>query len=147
MIKLHQGFTLIEAMIVVAIIAIITSIAAPRFQSSIETRRLNAQAKDLILVLNTARSQALTLRQEALVNVNSLESDTNLEFNWISENDNKIVEDTTQFTITFLPNGTVKNFNSTHTDLSICNSNLKITKKIRISRTGSVSVLTDGTCT
>jgi len=147
MIKLNQGFTLIEVLIVIAIIAIVASIAAPRFQNTIQAQSLNAQAKDLILLLNTARSQALTLRQEANVNINSDMNDTGLDFNWQSEKKNKIVEKTTQFTITFLPNGTVKGFNTSTTSISLCNSVLKKSKKIRISRTGSVAMLADGTCT
>lgn len=147
MIKLNQGFTLIEVLIVIAIIAIVASIAAPRFQNTIQAQSLNAQAKDLILLLNTARSQALTLRQEANVNINSDMNDTGLDFNWQSEKKNKIVEKTTQFTITFLPNGTVKGFNTSTTSISLCNSVLKKSKRIRISRTGSVAMLADGTCT
>ena len=147
MIKLNQDFTLIEVLIVIAIIAIVASIAAPRFQNTIQAQSLNAQAKDLILLLNTARSQALTLRQEANVNINSDMNDTGLDFNWQSEKKNKIVEKTSQFTITFLPNGTVKGFNTSTTSISLCNSVLKKSKKIRISRTGSVAMLADGTCT
>ena len=147
MIKLNQGFTLIEVLIVIAIIAIVALIAAPRFQNTIQAQSLNAQAKDLILLLNTARSQALTLRQEANVHINSDMNDTGLDFNWQSEKKNKIVEKTSQFTITFLPNGTVKGFNTSTTSISLCNSVLKKSKKIRISRTGSVAMLADGTCT
>lgn len=147
MIKLRQGFTLVELMIVIAIIAIIASIAVPRFQTSIETQRLNTQTKDLILLLSTARNQALTLRQDVAVNVNSSRDNTNLEFNWMPEDNNKIIEKTTAFSITFLPNGTVENFNATTTSISICNSVLKKSKRISISRMGSVSMLTDGTCT
>lgn len=147
MIKSHAGFTLIEVMIVIAIIAIITSIAAPRFQVSIETQNLNRQTKDLILLLNTARSQALTLHQEVAVNLNSSVSDTNLEFNWMPEKNNRIIEQNTIFSINFLPNGTVENFNTTTTNISICNSALKKSKRIRLSRMGSVSMLSDGTCT
>ena len=147
MIKLNQGFTLIEVLIVIAIIAIVASIAAPRFQNTIQAQSLNAQAKDIILLLNTARSQALTLRQEANVHINSDMNDTGLDFNWQSEKKNKIVEKTSQFTITFLPNGTVKGFNTSTTSISLCNSVLKKSKKIRISRTGSVAMLADGTCT
>mgnify|MGYP003614941541 FL=1 len=134
-------------LIVIAIIAIVALIAAPRFQNTIQAQSLNAQAKDLILLLNTARSQALTLRQEANVHINSDMNDTGLDFNWQSEKKNKIVEKTSQFTITFLPNGTVKGFNTSTTSISLCNSVLKKSKKIRISRTGSVAMLADGTCT
>ncbi|MBP8064216.1 MAG: prepilin-type N-terminal cleavage/methylation domain-containing protein, partial [Acinetobacter sp.] len=99
--KSQQGFTLIEVMIVIAIVAIIASIAAPRFQDTLQSQNLNAEAKELILLLNTARSQALTLRQEANVNINSDSTDSGLNFNWLPEEKNKIVEKNTKFTITF----------------------------------------------
>ena len=147
MIKSQQGFTLIEVMIVIAIVAIIASIAAPRFQDTLQSQNLNAEAKELILLLNTARSQALTLRQEANVNINSDSTDSGLNFNWLPEEKNKIVEKNTKFTITFLPNGTVKDFKTSLTSMSLCNSARKKSKRILISRTGNVSMLTDGTCT
>ena len=147
MIKSQQGFTLIEVMIVIAIVAIIASIAAPRFQDTLQSQNLNAEAKELILLLNTARSQALTLRQEANVNINSDSTDSGFNFNLLPEEKNKIVEKNTKFTITFLPNGTVKDFNTSLTSMSLCNSALKKSKRILISRTGNVSMLTDGTCT
>ena len=71
MIKLHQGFTLIEAMITVAIIAIITSFAAPSFSSVVAKKRLETSARELAATLNLARSQAIWLRKQVAVKFES----------------------------------------------------------------------------
>ena len=54
----QAGFTLIEAMVVVAIIAIIASIAVPSFSQSLSEKRTQQAASDIINAFNEARSQA-----------------------------------------------------------------------------------------
>jgi type IV fimbrial biogenesis protein FimT len=55
------GFSLIEAMITVAVAAILLAVAAPSFSDFIHTSRLAAQSNDIIAALNLARSEALRL--------------------------------------------------------------------------------------
>lgn len=54
------GFTLIEVMIVVAILAIFAGIAAPNFRELITQNRMTSQANDLLAALQFARSEAIT---------------------------------------------------------------------------------------
>lgn len=54
----QAGFTLIEAMVVVAIIGIIASIAVPSFSLSLSERRTQQAAADIVNAFNEARSQA-----------------------------------------------------------------------------------------
>ncbi len=54
-----RGFTLIEAMTVVALLAIVAAIAAPSFRSFIGTMNTKAVAFDLIADLAYARSEAI----------------------------------------------------------------------------------------
>jgi len=54
------GFTLIELIVVVAIVAILVTIAVPSFQTFLLNNRMAAQANDLISSLNFARSEAVT---------------------------------------------------------------------------------------
>lgn len=61
------GFTLIEAMVVVALLAILSAIAAPSFRSFIGTMNSKAAAFDLVGDLAIARSEAVKGNQTATV--------------------------------------------------------------------------------
>lgn len=56
--KRHDGFTLIEMMVTIAIMAIIAAIAMPSMQSLIIANRLAAQTNELLADLALARSEA-----------------------------------------------------------------------------------------
>ncbi len=56
----YQGFTLIELMIVVVLIAVIAAIAAPSFANMIRDNRLTTQANNLLASLQLARSEAVS---------------------------------------------------------------------------------------
>ncbi|NOT85413.1 MAG: prepilin-type N-terminal cleavage/methylation domain-containing protein [Methylococcaceae bacterium] len=60
-IKRHRklGFTLIELLVIVAIVGITLSIGLPSLQSAIASNRLNASANDMVLALQTARSESI----------------------------------------------------------------------------------------
>lgn len=57
--KPAPGFTLIELMVTVALLAILMSLAAPSFQALLETQRMRAAAFDLMADLTLARNEAL----------------------------------------------------------------------------------------
>ena len=68
----HSGFTLIEMLVVLAIMSITISIAAPSIKSQIESSQLKLAASDVDSILKQARSEALIIRTNAQV---SLETD------------------------------------------------------------------------
>ncbi len=57
--KRTAGFTLIELMVTVAVIAILASVAVPNFRAYTENNRQTAQINALVASLNLARSEAI----------------------------------------------------------------------------------------
>jgi type IV fimbrial biogenesis protein FimT len=55
----QQGFTLVELMITVAVVAILTAIAVPSFRNLTLTNRLVTTANDYVVALNVARLEAV----------------------------------------------------------------------------------------
>lgn len=75
--KKNQGFTLIELMVTVAIMAIIAMMAAPSFGDMVTRQKLNSNARGLIIALNQAKSQAALLRTTVAVCSSKTNSDDN----------------------------------------------------------------------
>ncbi len=63
----EQGFSLIELMAVVALVAILTAIAAPSFTSTIRENRNVVAANTIMQTLSIGRSEAIRLGREVTV--------------------------------------------------------------------------------
>jgi len=60
----NQGFTLIELVVVLAILGIMVAIAVPNFKQYMFQRRLNGAARQIMSDLMSARMKAITLNRE-----------------------------------------------------------------------------------
>lgn len=186
-----QGFTLIELMVTIAVVAIIATMAAPSFGDLIAKRKLDTTARDFALVLGEARGQAISLRKNITIKLTCpTETDpstseinvvcpanTATTFSWISPNDDiELTSDAIDVIFTGL--GTAKQreklvdnpvcnpvppATSTPCDtdpdnnprkipqivpleFTLCNSEIKTSKTIFVSKTGTVDRITTGIC-
>ena len=57
--RISRGFTMMEMMITLAVVAILAAIAVPNFKFQIEQSRFTSASNDLITALNFARGEAL----------------------------------------------------------------------------------------
>ncbi len=63
----HHGFTLIELMVTVSLIAILAALATPSFKSSLGSNRLSATANELTAAVQLARMEAMRFNQRVVL--------------------------------------------------------------------------------
>ena len=70
-----KGFSLIELLIVIAILGILLALSMPSFQDTIESANTNTQVKVMLTTLNLARSEAIKRRQDVSICASSTGAD------------------------------------------------------------------------
>ncbi len=75
-----QGFTVLELIIVVAIMALAAAVAIPSINSYLVTYNLKASARNLAGTFQKARSEALANRTDCTISFNSSVDGTNYDF-------------------------------------------------------------------
>lgn len=139
-----RGFTLIELMVTIAVMAIIAMIAAPSFGNLIARQNLNKSTQELIATLQNARAKAVLERSEITVKLNSEVADTSKQLNWKSSGKAVLVNSPTE--IKFIFNGGVKDATA-DTNFKICDkAGGAKSKMVGISPMGTIQQIVEGTC-
>jgi len=73
--KKELGFTLIELMMTIAILAIIATMAAPSFNNLVSEQKMNRSVRELVLAINQAKSQAALMKTSVALCLNRTNSD------------------------------------------------------------------------
>lgn len=64
----EQGFTLVELMIAIGVLAILTAVGLPSFQLMMANQKVRAAADDLVTSVMYARTEAIKLNQSVSIN-------------------------------------------------------------------------------
>lgn len=143
----NRGFTLIELMVTIAVLAIIGSIAAPSMSNLMETRRFEKNFRELLLVLSQAKSQAVLNRGNVSANLNSNNTSTSTSKNWVvvdGYTNLSISPTVTASTFTYDQNGLISNI-AADTTITLCNSKLKVKKMVVVTILGASVLKPDAT--
>lgn len=152
--KKNQGFTLIELMVTIALIAIIAGMAAPMLNNMLLSQNLNKSTQTMISVLSEARSQAVLTRQEVKVDFDidqteptanqKEEMNNKILFGWNPSGKAELTNSVNP--VTFDMTGKL-NSSTTDVVIEICEKNGGSKSKIvTISRIGTIQRIGEGTC-
>ena len=152
-----RGFTLVEVMVTIAVLAILATIAIPNYQRFVAESRMSAQANDLLTALHLARSEAV--KRNAQVSVSAIGG--NWANGWQVVANDEVLREFAALkagstldgggitTVTFQSNGTFK-FNGqagvVKFELRPANSSLSPGRNISVDLAGRPSVCKPGYC-
>lgn len=145
--KKNIGFTLIELMVTIAVLAVIAMLAAPSFGNLIEGRNLKKSTQELAGVLNQARVQAALERSDVTVNLASLSSetipaDTETELNWKPSGNSELTSAIKS--VTYNLTGGIDE--TAEVDFTICSKGIGKSSVISVSSMGTIHIAVEGTC-
>lgn len=63
----NQGFTLVELMVALAILAIMSAVAVPRFSDMIARNRMSGATNEIVAAIHLARSEAVTKNARVVI--------------------------------------------------------------------------------
>lgn len=87
--KPNHGFTLIELMITIAVVAVMATLVVPSFRDLIAANRLTTETNDFIAAVNKARSEAIKRSRSVRLTAVSDSSDWGDGWIiWVDNNDN-----------------------------------------------------------
>lgn len=146
----NSGFTLIELMVTIAVLAIIVGIAAPSISTQLANQRVKSTTATLVNALKEAKVESIIRRQEitlsyandstkgGTITIEDNDSNPLITYHYDAKTTIKSTDDE----IKFQPNKTV-----TEMQLTVCdNANSVSPQQILISAIGVITSKTGGTC-
>ena len=145
--KTNSGFTLIELMVTIAVLAIIVGIAAPSFGTQLANQRVKSTTTTLANALKEAKAESIIRRQNLTftyddngTNAGSIKIGSISSYSY---SDKSIITNSPSTNpITFEPSKRVDS-----TVYTICDNNAAATpRQVIISKLANISIKSGGTC-
>ena len=146
-----SGFTLIELMVTIAVLAIIVGIAAPSISTQLANQRVKSTTATLANALKEAKAESIIRRQNLTLSYNNTSTpkvititapDSNTIANY-SYNVKSTIKPDTPVTIVFEPS---KRVNTART-YTICDSSNNATpRQIEVNKIANITTKLGGTC-
>ncbi len=132
----QRGFTLIELMVIIALVAIMAGVAVPSFTRFVNNNRVTTQADEIHRFLQYARGEAVVRRQEQGV---SLASDA-----FEVDGANRVLEISPHLTVKYSKNSLLFRANGTASEalsVLVCSEDgdKQIAQMIEVSKSGRIS--------
>ena len=159
----QSGFTLIELMVVIAIVAIVATIGVPSVSNMIARNRITASTNELIGAMNLARLEAV--KQGTAIRVSSISGSVNWASGyrvWTDEDSDQTYDSgeeirvfdgsgTLEITgpsdpIIFLASGFTSQNSGTTSLLTICSDEEHISDRLLTINTAGRVTIAEGTC-
>ena len=142
-----SGFTLIELMVTIAVLAIIVGIAAPSISTQLANQRVKSTTATLANALKEAKAESIIRRQDLTFTYNN--NGTNAGsinigniFSYGYSSKSTITDSESKNPITFEPSKRVES-----TIYTICDENAAATpRQVSVSKIANISIKSGGTC-
>lgn len=153
--NVSSGFTLIELMVTIAVLAIIVSIAAPNISTQLANQRVKSTTATLVNALKEAKAESIIRRQNVSVIYDSSATTKNitLQANSISISSYNISEQstisitpTTETTIVFQPNKLIASDNEISYLICDSGSSNETMRQVSVDKIANISTTNTGSC-
>ena len=150
-----SGFTLIELMVTIAILAIIVSIAAPNISTQLADQRVESTASVIESVLKEAKAESIIRRQNIQVVYNAFSIPRNITLQTnnatissynISDQSTINVTPASVTTVVFQPNKLISGNDEILYTICDSSSSNETPRQVRVNKIANISTITAGSC-
>ena len=143
------GFTLIELMVTIAVLAIIVSIAAPNISTQLANQRVKSTAATLENALKEAKAESIIRRQDVSVIYDASATPKSVT---LQANGNNIssytvsITPTTATTVVFQPNKLIAGDDEILYSICDSGSSNETLGQVRVNKTANIDTVYSGNC-
>ena len=151
----NSGFTLIELMVTIAVLAIIVGIAAPSISTQLANQRVKSTAATLENALKEAKAESIIRRQNVSViyddsttpkTITVQAAGTDLDSYSISEQSTINIVPTTATTVVFQPNKLIAGDDEILYSICDSGSSNETLGQVRVNKTANIDTVYSGNC-